>query len=341
MSASVGADFWVSAGHGLLTRGEEGRHQITDAFLRAYLERPEIQPPEEACAAERALYQRLLDDPRRSVGEADIDKLADPDAQENYRIFLPFRDLLIDSESLEAAYRKLVTDPPGPIPQLFLDHLVHAILRGILDGVDNPMQARAGELFFRTQRATVQDGQIMLGDAETVERLATTGGFGDLGRLLKESNAPMREVDLDVLSEETGALYWARSDRFDTVLDLTFARPGLDAFCRVMEKWIGHFFQLECRIHPVQSIRDERWVWHTGLDAESTALLNALYRGEEPGEEALGRLLSLFRLEIKDEAAVIERVRGRPVYLGLSMTPDGLVRMKPQNLLVNLPLTAE
>eukprot|EP00752_Nemacystus_decipiens_P013242 g11731.t1 len=263
----------------------------------------------EACAAERALHEALLDNPRKAVGDADLAKLADPDARENYEVFLPFRDLLADSASLEAAYRRLVTDPPGPIPQLFLDHLVHAILRGVLDGVDNPLQARAGELFFRTQRVTIQDGQIMLGDAETVERLATTGGFGDLGRLLKESNAPMRDVDMDVLGEETAGVYWDRSDRFDTVLDLTFARPGLDAFCRVMEKWIAHFFQLESRIHPVQSIRDERWVWHTGLDADSTALLNALYRGEEASEEALGRLLSLFRLEIKDEAAVIERDR--------------------------------
>ncbi|MCR9222010.1 MAG: DUF6352 family protein [Alphaproteobacteria bacterium] len=338
---STARDFWVSAGHGLLTRGPDGRHQVTEAFLRAYLDRPEIRPPEEACAAERALHAALLDNPRKAVGEADLAKLADPDARENYEVFLPFRDLLAESASLEAAYRRLVTDPPGPIPQLFLDHLVHAILRGVLDGVDNPLQARAGELFFRTQRVTIQDGQIMLGDAETVERLATTGGFGDLGRLLKESNAPMRDVDMDVLGEETAGAYWDRSDRFDTVLDLTFARPGLDAFCRVMEKWIAHFFQLESRIHPVQSIRDERWVWHTGLDADSTALLNTLYRGEEASEDMLARLLSLFRLEIKEEAAVIERVRGRPIYLGLSMTPDNLVRMKPQNLLVNLPLTAD
>jgi hypothetical protein len=33
-------------------------------------------------------------------------------------------------------------------------------------------------------------------------------------------------------------------------------------------------------------------------------------------------------------------VAGRPVWLGLAMTPDGLLRLKPQNLLVNLPLRA-
>ncbi len=31
-------------------------------------------------------------------------------------------------------------------------------------------------------------------------------------------------------------------------------------------------------------------------------------------------------------------VAGRPVYLGLAMTTDNVLRMKPQNLLVNLPL---
>ena len=29
---------------------------------------------------------------------------------------------------------------------------------------------------------------------------------------------------------------------------------------------------------------------------------------------------------------------GKPVFLGLGMTADGALRMKPQNLLVNLPL---
>jgi hypothetical protein len=31
-------------------------------------------------------------------------------------------------------------------------------------------------------------------------------------------------------------------------------------------------------------------------------------------------------------------LRGRPVYLGFAMTPNRRLRMKPQNLLVNLPL---
>ena len=33
-------------------------------------------------------------------------------------------------------------------------------------------------------------------------------------------------------------------------------------------------------------------------------------------------------------------VAGKPVYLGLSMNDERLLRLKPQNLLLNLPLAA-
>jgi hypothetical protein len=32
-------------------------------------------------------------------------------------------------------------------------------------------------------------------------------------------------------------------------------------------------------------------------------------------------------------------VQGKPVYLGLAMTAQGLLKLKPQNLLLNLPLS--
>ena len=35
---------------------------------------------------------------------------------------------------------------------------------------------------------------------------------------------------------------------------------------------------------------------------------------------------------------MLERVQGRPIYLGLAMDDTNTLRMKPQNLLVNLPL---
>jgi hypothetical protein len=56
-----------------------------------------------------------------------------------------------------------------------------------------------------------------------------------------------------------------------------------------------------------------RRAWHVGLDAEASALLNDLYDGEEIDKARRARLLALFRLEFRDAAHMLERVRGRPV----------------------------
>ena len=77
-------DFWLSCGHHLLDRDAGGGLLVTDQFLKAYLARPEITPPVEACAAERSLHERLLSDPRQAVAPADIAKIADADARENW-----------------------------------------------------------------------------------------------------------------------------------------------------------------------------------------------------------------------------------------------------------------
>jgi len=122
------------------------------------------------------------------------------------------------------------------------------------------------------------------------------------------------------------------------VLNLNFAGAGLDALCRVLEAWVGHFLDLSVSIQPVQTISDEKWVWHVGLDAEGSAMLNDLYNGVEVGEARLARLLALFRLEFSDPSVMAAEIAGRPVYLAMAMSPDGNLRLKPQNLLVNLPL---
>ena len=41
-------DFWLASGHHLLDRDGSGRLLLTDAFLKAYLARPELLPPENA-----------------------------------------------------------------------------------------------------------------------------------------------------------------------------------------------------------------------------------------------------------------------------------------------------
>jgi len=332
------AEFWKGSGYGLLEHDGDGNLRVTDDFLRAYLERPELAPVEESCDAERALHADLVADPRRAVEATRIDALADPDARENYRVMLAFRDKLVDCGTVEACYFDLFRTGEVSLPAIFVDQMAHVICHNILEDNQDPMRLRAAELLFRSQKATNQEGQILLADEEVVEMYAQTRGFGNLGRLLTEAATPSRSVDLDVLNEDNQEIYWRRSDRYDTVLDLTFARPGLDALCRVLESWVDHFLGVDVNIQPVQSIRDERWAWHVGLDGESSAILNDLYEGKDVDEERLARLLSLFRLEFRDAVVMRPEIQGRPVYLGLAMAPDGLVRLKPQNLLVNLPL---
>ena len=58
---------------------------------------------------------------------------------------------------------------------------------------------------------------------------------------------------------------------------------------------------------------DERWRWHAGLDVESTAILNALYRGEPVADEVRARLATLFRLTFVEAGDALAEAAGRPV----------------------------
>jgi|DewCreStandDraft_4_1066084.scaffolds.fasta_scaffold00812_60 hypothetical protein len=333
-------DFWRASLWHTLERDAAGRHRPTDAFLRGWLERPELVPPEEAGPAERALHGALLRNPRRPITPVSLLALEDRDARENWELFAAFRDHLLAYPSLEDAYLALFAEGRVRLPPPFLDGLVQAILRGILEENRDPFRARAAECFFRPQRASVVEGTVFLADEATVEHQARTGGLGRLGELLVQAQVPLPRVELEILSLENARNYWARADRFDLVLDLGFGREGLDALARVLEAWIHHMLDVPLRIEPVARIRDERWSWHVGLDAEASAILNALWAGETLDEERSARLLALFRLEFREPSLVLPALRGRPVYLGLASEASGRVRLKPQNLLVNLPLAA-
>ncbi|NQU61044.1 MAG: hypothetical protein HQ512_07925 [Rhodospirillales bacterium] len=334
----VRPELWPNSGFKLLERDGAGRLVVTDGFLRAYLGRPEMVPVAESCDAERALHAGLMADPKRPVGDEEVAALADADARGNYGIFLGFRDRLVSDGTLEACYQKLFQAGDVGLPVLFVNQMAHAIVRNILEDVTDPFQARAAELLFREQNATVEEGAILLGDAETISMLAATGGMGNLGKLVVDGGTKPKQVDLDVLQPENADIYWDRNERFDTVLDLTFPRPGLDALARVLEAWIAHFLGASVKIQPVQQITDERWVWHVGLDKEASVLLNDLYQDNEVSDERMQRLLSLFRLEFDDPNQMQSDIKGKPVYLALCMTPEKTLRLKPQNLLVNLPL---
>jgi len=52
----------------------------------------------------------------------------------------------------------------------------------------------------------------------------------------------------------------------------------------------------------------------------------------------MGRLLCLFELTFEDPAAMRPAIAGRPVYLAMAMDAGHRLRLKPQNLFLNLPL---
>ncbi len=347
-------DYWPASGYRQLTQTARGWLQPSDAWLRLFLAWPELALVAESCPAETALHQSLLEQPARAVARAELAALADDDARANYAMFLAFRNALLEAGSLEAYYLQLMRGGHVGIPPLFVDHIVQAIVRHVLGGDADAFEARAGEMLFRPQRLSLTDGRMLAADLATADLLSATGGLGDLGRLLVENKAPMAAVTLVVLGPDNSMRYRDRSGRHDFILDLTLevtndlghglsftmarSDSGLKALARVLERWVAHLLGPRVRITPVQKIDDPAWRWHVGLDAESMALLNDLYEGRPIDAERTGQLISLFRLDFEHAGEMRADLAGRPVYLGLAMKPDGSLRLKPQNLLLNLPL---
>ena len=326
-------DFWLSCGHHLLDRDEGGGLLVTDDFLKVYLARPELIPPPEACPVERTLHSALLADPRMAVSAADIAAIADADARENWQLLIVFRDHLLRHKTLEAAYAELVRNGIGKFPPLFINQLVHVILRNALDGVTDTCVLRAGELFFRTQRVTMHEGSLIAADEETIGGINTT----PVTPLVSMLGIPV-EAEIDVINDGNADSYWERSDQFDMALDLTAGREGLVALAQAMQLWIAHVLGIEVTIEPLTELRDVNLTWYVGLDADATKIGDMLWNGDEIDEATMLRVIGLFRLDFRDPSVMIEKVRGEPVYMILAMTPDKTIRMKPQNLVSGLPI---
>jgi len=225
------------------------------------------------------------------------------------------------------------------VPPLLVHQLTEILLRHILGARADPIEARAAEMLFRAQKiAVTPDGAVMAADLATVELLASTGGFGSLGELLRQHRTPVRTIDLDTLDAGNAADYWDRDERHDLAISLNRGRPALEALCRVLEKWIAHMQGVTVAIRPQGEIDDKRWVWHVGLDAEASALLNDLYNRVDVDVARMERLLCLFELTFAQPGDMRPAIAGRPVYLAMAMDADGRLKLKPQNLLLNLPL---
>ena len=327
------SDFWLSCGHHLLDRYEGGGLVVTDDFLKAYLARPELIPPPEACPVERTLHAALLAEPRMRVANTDIAAMADADARENWQMLIAFRDQLLRHKTLEAAYIDLVRRGVGRTPPLFVNQLVHVILRNALDGMTDARVLRAAEMFFRTQRVAVHEGSLIAADEETVSGNAQS----PLSPLVSMMGLPA-EAEISVINDDNAATYWERSDRFDMALDLTGGRGGLTGLAEAMRLWIAHLLGLATTIEPLTELREAPLAWYLGLDAEATRLGDMMWKGEPLDEMNQGRVAGLFRLDFRDTSVMLDKVKGEAVYLILAITADKLIRMKPQNFITGLPV---
>ena len=331
--------YWANSAYNTLAISPDHQLLVTDDFLRTYMARPELALVPESCAVERSLHQRLTENPRAEVAEAEIAAMADVDIQENYRVWLRYRTRLLAASSLEGFYMSLFKGEGVDVPPLFIALLAPIFVRHILGDDAHPLEVRMGELFFRTQKISViEDGIVMSADEEVVARNAQASETGNIMDLLKGKSMTMRSADLDVLHEDNANEYWQRNEDFDLAVQLNFGHEPIGYFSRVLEKWVKHFLGVAVRITPMQQITDPKWSWHVGLDAAATEILNKLYNKELVEADELQKVICLFRLDFIDEAAVAQAQAGKPVYMAIAMNDQQQLKLKPQNLLFNLPL---
>jgi hypothetical protein len=282
MASSANKDFWLSCGHHLLDRDAGGGLVATDEFLKVYLARPELTPPLDACAAERALHAGLLIEPRREVSASEIAATADADARENWQVMLAFRDHLMGQRTIEAAYLDIIRRGIK-IPHLFINQLVHVILRNALDDCADPYVLRAAELFFRPQRMTLHEGSLIAADEETISGKSET----PVSPLVSMLGIPA-EAEIDVMNDDNAEHYFEHSDQFHVALDLTGGGRGLQALGIVIARWVGHLLAAEVEVEPLTEMREAKLSWYVGLDADGTRIGDALWNGDELDEAAQG-----------------------------------------------------
>jgi hypothetical protein len=247
-------------------------------------------------------------------------------------MMIALRDVLLAHKTIEAAYLHLVRQSVG-VPWLFLNQLVHVILRNVLDGCEDVAMLRAAELFFRPQHLTTYDGLLIAADEETV-----AGADADTASPLVSMLGLPAEPEIDILNDDNAASYWERNDQFDMALDLSPGRRGLTALGDVVARWVVHLLSIEAEVEPVLEANEIELTWYVGLDAEATRIGDALWNGEGLDQNTGARIIALYRLVLGDADRVLDKARGEPIYLILAMTADGTLRLKPQNLITGLPI---
>lgn len=327
----------------------------TPAHLRALLEQPELALVAESCDAECRLHAALHDDPAQPVDPVRLAAIADADARSNYATWLGFRDALVAAGTFEAYYLALMRSGRVDVPPVFVARVVEAIAAQLVAASDDPFERRAAQLLHRPQRLTIERGRVLAADLDAADRAGADAEMDIVGSLLRP-DAVARAATLPVLGTDNAERFTADGDPPAYVLDLTHeitndvghglgfrltrAHSGLAALARVLARWVEHFTGAGVTIRPLQRIDDDAWRWHIGLDVEASAILDDLYRGADVDAARLERLIGLFRLDFANAAEMRADVAGKPVWLGMAMNDARTLKLKPQNLLLNLPLAA-
>ncbi len=324
-------EFWVASGHHLTHRLTNGWLAVTPELISAWLARPELAPPLEACAAERTLYDRLLAAPLRKVALLEIDAIADPDGRENWQLFLAMRDHMIASGSVEAGYMVLVRNKIPTAPVL-LAQLCQLVLRNALDGVEDVQTLRAAENFFRPQQGFLTDGELRLVDLELAEEMEAAKAANPLAALFNGG------IDsLDTLGDGNGWTYWSRSDAHSMVQNFGGDQAAREGMARVIAAFIRHLHRIDVLVTPMTRADDVDLAWFVGLTPEGTALGNALWQGERPRHQLVG----LFALDFGKDARILPQVQGRTVWAIMAVNDALTLHFKPQNLIDGLPFLPE
>ena len=181
---------------------------------------------------------------------------------------------------------------------------------------------------------TLHEGSLIAADEETIAGTSSTPA----SPLVSMLGIPA-EAEIDVMTDDNAEHYFEHSDLFHVALDLT-AGPArtcgagrgdaaLDRASARVEVAIEPLTELrEAKSHLVCRARRRR---HP--DRRRAVERRGARRG---GAGARGRAVppDLPRSRMSRWT----RCKGEPVYLILAMTPDKLLRMKPQNLVTGLPV---
>ena len=242
---------------------------------------------------EKTLHAALMADPQRAVAPDEIATIADADARENWQVMIAFRDLLLRHRTLEAAYLDIVRGA-AKIPHIFLNQLVHVILRNALDGCEDPFVLRAAELFFRTQRMTLHEGSLIAADEETIGGTSNT----PTSPLVSMLGIPP-EAEIDIMSDDNAEHYFEHSDLFHVALDMTAGRRGHFALAEAMRRWIAHVLNVEVTIEQLTELRDAKFTWYVGLDSDGSRIGDLLWNGEELDEATVAPDQDLVEIPIR------------------------------------------